>query len=142
MKLPRQCAALIGGLGTRLGSLTANTPKPLLDCGGRPFLFWVLRELSRFGIEEIVLLAGYRSERVEEFCREAQALLPKSLTLTLSVEPEPAGTGARASRRVLPADQRRFLDRHQSRALLCRRCRSPRCDRLHAAARDGGLRAL
>ena len=93
MKLPRQCAALIGGLGTRLGSLTANTPKPLLDCGGRPFLFWVLRELSRFGIEEIVLLAGYKSERVEEFCREAEALLPKPLTLKLSVEPEPAGTG-------------------------------------------------
>jgi D,D-heptose 1,7-bisphosphate phosphatase len=93
MKLPRQCAALIGGLGSRLGSLTANMPKPLLDCGGQPFLFWVLRELSRFGIEEIILLAGFRSERVEEFCRAAEASLPKPLKLTLSVEPEPAGTG-------------------------------------------------
>jgi D,D-heptose 1,7-bisphosphate phosphatase len=93
MKLPRQCAILVGGLGTRLGSLTADTPKPLLDCGGRPFLAWVLRELCRFGIERAVLLAGYKSERVDAFCREVQASLPKPMSITISTEPRPAGTG-------------------------------------------------
>ncbi len=38
-----QCAVLVGGLGTRLGALTASTPKPILPCGGRPFLFLLLR---------------------------------------------------------------------------------------------------
>lgn len=93
MKIPRQCAILVGGLGTRLGSLTADTPKPLLDCGGRPFLAWVLRELSRFGITDIVLLAGYKSERTESFCRAAASWLPKPLSISVSVEPSPAGTG-------------------------------------------------
>jgi D,D-heptose 1,7-bisphosphate phosphatase len=92
-KFPRQCAVLVGGLGTRLGALTAATPKPLLECGGRPFLAWILRELTRFGIEEIILLAGYRPELVVEFSHEVNAWLPKSLDITVSVEPHPAGTG-------------------------------------------------
>ncbi|HEX4038243.1 MAG TPA: HAD-IIIA family hydrolase [Acidobacteriaceae bacterium] len=92
MKLPRQCAILVGGLGTRLGALTAETPKPLLECGGRPFLAWVLRELVRFGIEDVILLAGYRSERVEQFQNELARWVPKPLTCRVSVEPSPAGT--------------------------------------------------
>lgn len=93
VKIPRQCAVLVGGLGTRLGSLTADTPKPLLDCGGRPFLAWVLRELTRFGIDEVILLAGHKSDRVEGFCSELSTWVPKSLSVTVSVEPSPAGTG-------------------------------------------------
>ena len=93
MKLPSQCAILVGGLGTRMGQLTADTPKPLLDCGGRPFLAWILRELSRFGIEEVVLLAGYKSERIDKFCRHVSAWLPKPLSIKVSVEPSRAGTG-------------------------------------------------
>ena len=49
MAFPHQCAILVGGLGTRLGSLTEQTPKPLLPVDGKPFLGWVLRELLRFG---------------------------------------------------------------------------------------------
>lgn len=93
MNIPRQCAILVGGLGTRLGALTSDTPKPLLDCGGRPFLAWVLRELSRFGITKIILLAGYQSQRVEAFCRDLPAWLPKPLSVEVSTEPSPAGTG-------------------------------------------------
>lgn len=93
MSIPRQCAILVGGLGTRLGKLTADTPKPLLDCGGRPFLAWIIRELTRFGIEEVVLLASYKSERVRSFAREVAPFLPKPIEIKLSVEPQPAGTG-------------------------------------------------
>ena len=93
MQIPKQCAILVGGLGTRLGPLTANTPKPLLKCGDRPFLAWVLRELCRFGIEDIVLLAGYKSAVVEDFCREVSAWLPRPVNINISVEPERANTG-------------------------------------------------
>lgn len=93
MKTPRQCVVLVGGLGTRLGQLTADTPKPLLTCGDRPFLAWILRELTRFGFDKCVLLAGYKSKRIEEFCRSVQHWLPKSMNIDISVEPVPAGTG-------------------------------------------------
>lgn len=89
----RQCAILVGGRGTRLGVLTADTPKPLLPCGDRPFLAWILRELTRFGIEDVLLLAGYQSDSVASFCRDMKPLLPRPLSIHISVEPSPAGTG-------------------------------------------------
>jgi D,D-heptose 1,7-bisphosphate phosphatase len=89
----RQCAILAGGLGTRLGALTASTPKPVLDVGGRPFLAWLMRELSRFGIEEFLLLTGHLSAAVEQAVTEAAAALPRPVRIRFSIEPTPAGTG-------------------------------------------------
>ena len=84
---------LAGGLGTRLGALTANTPKPLLPCGDRPFLAWLLREFIRFGVEEFVLLTGHLSEQVEARVQELSALLPRAVRIIVSAEPARAGTG-------------------------------------------------
>lgn len=89
----RQCAILVGGLGTRLGVLTATTPKPLMPCGDRPFLAWLMREMQRFGIEEFVLLAGHLSEEIERQVAAIQQHLPKPARVIVSVEPFRAGTG-------------------------------------------------
>jgi D-glycero-D-manno-heptose 1,7-bisphosphate phosphatase len=89
----RQCAVLAGGLGTRLGALTEVTPKPLLPCGDRPFLGWLLREFVRFGVEEFVLLTGHLSEQVEARVEELSALMPRAVRIIVSVEPVRAGTG-------------------------------------------------
>lgn len=89
----RQCAILVGGLGTRLGALTAGTPKPLLPCGDRPFLAWLMRELLRFGVEEFVLLTGHLSGEVAARVEALSAMLPKPARIVLSEEPERAGTG-------------------------------------------------
>ncbi len=89
----RQCAVLVGGLGTRLGALTATTPKPLLPCGDRPFLAWLLREFTRYGVEEFVLLTGHLSDEVERRVQALTALLPRSARIVLSEEPVRAGTG-------------------------------------------------
>ena len=88
-----QCAVLVGGLGTRLGSLTARTPKPILPCGDRPFLAWLLREFVRFGVTDFLLLTGHLSEEVEKIAADIQAKLPRQARITLSLEPERAGTG-------------------------------------------------
>jgi D-glycero-D-manno-heptose 1,7-bisphosphate phosphatase len=89
----RQCAILVGGLGTRLGALTADTPKPMLPVGGRPFLAWLMQEVSRFGIEEVLLLTGHLSERVRDGVQAIAATLPKKLRIGFSQEPIRAGTG-------------------------------------------------
>lgn len=61
----RQAVILVGGLGTRLGERTRAVPKPLLDVGGKPFLDYLLDEVSRYPtIEKILLLAGHRAEQV------------------------------------------------------------------------------
>ena len=89
----RQCAVLAGGLGTRLGGLTRGTPKPLLPCGDRPFLAWLLRELVRFGVEEFVLLSGHLSETIEARVQTLAARLPRAVRIVVSREPTRAGTG-------------------------------------------------
>lgn len=87
----RQAAILVGGSGTRLGSLTQSCPKPLLDVVGEPFLGRLMRNLMRFGFNDFLLLAGYLAAQVEAFGRDFA--VRHNVRVRVSIEPEPAGTG-------------------------------------------------
>jgi len=63
--LPPVCI-LAGGVGSRLGSQVRDTPKPLLDVAGEPFLLHQLRLLAAHGAGEVVLAVGYLGEAIEE----------------------------------------------------------------------------
>jgi len=56
---------LAGGVGSRLGSIVEETPKPLLEVAGEPFLRHQLRLLRRHGARRLVLCVGYLGERIE-----------------------------------------------------------------------------
>jgi D-glycero-D-manno-heptose 1,7-bisphosphate phosphatase len=105
----RQCAVLVGGLGTRLGPLTAATPKPILPCGDRPFLAWLLRELIRFGIEDFVLMAGHLAGEIEAVLPAIEVRLPRKVRLRLVVEPAPAGTGGALQHAAAHLDEQFLL---------------------------------
>ena len=89
MKPLTQCAILVGGLGTQLGALTHETPKPLLPIGRLSFIDYVLKEIVRHGLNEVVCLAGYHSAKVQEWMRSVR--IP-GVNLRMVVEPEPWGT--------------------------------------------------
>lgn len=62
--LPVVCI-LAGGLGARLGERVAETPKPLIEVAGQPFLFHQLQLLARHGATRVVLCVGYRGNQIE-----------------------------------------------------------------------------
>jgi len=105
MEAPTQAVILIGGLGSRLGSLTADTPKPLLPVGGAPFLDVLVGELRRFGFDSILLLAGYRADQVVQYVDAKRGV---DVNLDVLVEPEPLGT-AGALRLAAPRLERDFM---------------------------------
>ena len=58
---------LCGGLATRLGSIAKRTPKCLLEVNGKPFLYYQLKYLEKFGAEEVYLSVGHLSEKFYDF---------------------------------------------------------------------------
>jgi D-glycero-D-manno-heptose 1,7-bisphosphate phosphatase len=89
----RQAVILAGGRGGRLGALTDAAPKPLLEVGGRPFVAWLISELCRFGVEEVLLLTGYLGDAIEAAVPQMSAFLPRKMALRCLREAAPAGTG-------------------------------------------------
>ncbi|WP_348674531.1 HAD-IIIA family hydrolase [uncultured Abyssibacter sp.] len=88
-----QCAVLCGGLGTRLGALTAETPKPLLEVAGEPFLETLIFELGRQGIRKVLLLAAFRNDKITAFARTSPAAQRFGVEIEVAIEPDRAGTG-------------------------------------------------
>jgi D-glycero-D-manno-heptose 1,7-bisphosphate phosphatase len=87
----KQALFLVGGRGTRLGSIAAATPKPLLEIApGTRFLDVLLEQAARHGFTDIVLLAGHLGEQVEALYQGRRV---HDAAVTVVREPAPAGTG-------------------------------------------------
>lgn len=89
----RQCVILVGGLGSRLGDLTRETPKPMLPVAGRPFLDHLLAKASRHGFTRVLLLAGHGASVIEHHLVQSAFGDGLGLEIAMSVEPTPLGTG-------------------------------------------------
>ena len=105
----RQAVILCGGLGSRLGSLTADTPKPLLPVGGIPFLDVLLFELARHGVTRILLLAGFASQRIMDYAASTPLKAHFGLEIEVSIEPARVGTGGAVWHARDRIDNRFFL---------------------------------
>jgi NDP-sugar pyrophosphorylase family protein len=102
---PLPVCILAGGLGTRLGETVRDTPKPLLEVAGEPFLAHQLRLLAGYGVERVVLCVGYLGERIEAGIGAARS----GIEIAYSYDaPELDGTLG-AIRRAAPLLGERFL---------------------------------
>jgi glucose-1-phosphate cytidylyltransferase len=65
---------LAGGMGTRLREETEFRPKPMVEIGGRPILWHIMKYLSRFGINEFIICIGYKGDYIKEYFTNYQTL--------------------------------------------------------------------
>jgi NDP-sugar pyrophosphorylase family protein len=66
MAAVRKAIILAAGRGSRMGPLTVEIPKPMLEAAGKPLLEHILDRLTEAGIERILLVVGYRRETIME----------------------------------------------------------------------------
>lgn len=58
---------LAGGLGTRISEETVSRPKPMIEIGGKPILWHIMKIYSHFGINEFVICCGYKGYVIKEY---------------------------------------------------------------------------
>ena len=58
---------LAGGLGTRISEETSIRPKPMIEIGGKPILWHILKTYSHFGINDFVICCGYKGYVIKEY---------------------------------------------------------------------------
>src|ERR1700709_609488 len=110
---------LAGGLGIRLSEETSTRPKPMVEIGGKPMLWHIMKIYAAHGIDDFVICLGYKGYMIKEFFANyylhtadvtfdlaaGSTEIHRSTTdpwrVTLREHGEEAGTGGRL-RRVLP----------------------------------------
>ncbi len=58
---------LAGGLGTRLSEETATRPKPMVEIGGKPILWHIMKTYSYYGINDFIICCGYKGYVIKEY---------------------------------------------------------------------------
>lgn len=58
---------LAGGLGTRISEETNIRPKPMVEIGGMPIIWHIMKTYSHFGVHEFVVLCGYKGHMIKDF---------------------------------------------------------------------------
>jgi glucose-1-phosphate cytidylyltransferase len=107
---------LAGGLGTRLSEETGVRPKPMVEIGGRPILWHILKGYSQHGIDEFIICCGYKGYMIKEYFanyflhtsdvtfdmrenrREVHQSIAEPWRVTLVDTGDKAGTGGRLAR--------------------------------------------
>jgi glucose-1-phosphate cytidylyltransferase len=79
---------LCGGMGTRLREASEKLPKPLVDIGGRPILWHIMKTYEAHGFRRFVLALGYKSELIKQYFLDYRHLT-SDFTLRLGGNHEP-----------------------------------------------------
>ncbi len=74
---------LAGGYGTRIGEESAVRPKPLVEIGGRPILWHIMKIYAAHGVNEFVICCGYKGDMIKTYFRD-YALINADLTFDLA----------------------------------------------------------
>ena len=71
-----------GGLGTRLGGLSDNVPKPMVKIGYRPILWHIMKYYAYFGHKEFVLCLGYKADVIKDYFLNYNEYISNDFTMS------------------------------------------------------------
>jgi glucose-1-phosphate cytidylyltransferase len=71
---PLKVVILAGGLGTRLAEETDVKPKPMVEIGGRPILWHIMRHYGHYGLKNFVIALGYKGEVIKRYMADYVSL--------------------------------------------------------------------
>src|SRR6059036_3724058 len=80
---PMKVVILAGGVGSRLAEETEVRPKPMIEIGGRPILWHIMKHYAHFGFDDFTVALGYKGEYIKRYFTD-YAHLEKNLTISLS----------------------------------------------------------
>lgn len=86
---PKDLTAVIlaGGLGTRLREETEYKPKPMVEIGGKPIIWHIMKNLSTQGVNKFVICTGYKSQSIKDYFMNYKAN-SSDLKITFGQEPK------------------------------------------------------
>ena len=84
-----QAIILAGGLGSRLGNIVKDTPKPLLKVNNKPFILKIVNRLIGQGVKNIIFCLGYKSEKIVDFFEQGSKW---PIKFSYVIEAKPMGT--------------------------------------------------
>jgi glucose-1-phosphate cytidylyltransferase len=58
---------LAGGFGTRLGNLTSSVPKPMVQIGGKPIIWHIMKTYASYGIKDFIICLGYKGDVIKDY---------------------------------------------------------------------------
>lgn len=97
---------LAGGRGKRLRPITDYIPKPLVPLNNIPIIEWQIRYLKKFGVKEIIICTGYKTEMIKNFLAMKNNL---GVKIKFSVEKTPLGTGGAIKQAGLSINDKSFF---------------------------------
>ena len=97
---------LAGGRGKRLRPITDKIPKPLIPINEKPLIEWTIKYLKKYGITEIIISSGYKSNLIEKFLKKKKNF---GCEIIFSNEKMPLGTGGAIKRALRYIDEESFL---------------------------------
>ena len=97
---------LAGGRGERLRPITDKIPKPLIPINNMPLIERTIKYLKKYGINEIIISSGYKSNKIESFLKKKKNF---GCQIIFSVEKTPLGTGGAIKKALKHVDEESFL---------------------------------
>ena len=97
---------LAGGRGKRLRPITDKIPKPLIPINNKPLIERSIKYLKKYGITEIIISSGYKSNLIEKFLKKKKNF---GCDIVFSVEKTPLGTGGAVRKALRFVDEESFI---------------------------------